>query len=27
VWESGVTALFICVALAVVFWQLQPNSG
>lgn len=27
VWESGVTALFICIALAAVFWQLQPNPG
>jgi len=27
VWESGVTALFICMALAAVFWQLQPTSG
>lgn len=27
VWESGVTALFICIALAVLFSQLQPNSG
>jgi ABC-type transporter Mla maintaining outer membrane lipid asymmetry permease subunit MlaE len=27
VWESGVTALFICMALAAVFSQVQPNAG
>lgn len=27
VWESGVMALLLCVVLALVLWQLQPNPG
>jgi len=25
VWESGVLALLLCLVLALVFWQIQPN--
>lgn len=25
VWESGVMALLLCIILAFVFWQIQPN--
>jgi ABC-type transporter Mla maintaining outer membrane lipid asymmetry permease subunit MlaE len=27
VWESGVLALFICMLLAAILWQVQPNAG
>jgi ABC-type transporter Mla maintaining outer membrane lipid asymmetry permease subunit MlaE len=26
VWESAVTALFLCMLMAALFWQLQPGS-